>query len=275
MVYVFFFFFQAEDGIRDIGVTGVQTCALPIRCSSPTLALKHANHAFDGNGPAAAYIHVDHAGVEHHRARSNLEPRREAVDETRHDRGRIKADDTVYRTDHPEIGLVGGALGHDPLVRRGDVGVRAYDGADSAVEVDAEGVLLARQFAVEVHDTDRRQWFGGLVDEPVELGEWVLDRNHVRPALEVEDCHLGAVLGVEHAPALPRHAVRTVVERPQDAFVVLDDLVHLALVPDVVARCDHVHAGLEHRLGRGGRQAHAPGHVLAVGRHEVDPEFVP
>ena len=27
-----FFFFQAEDGIRDIGVTGVQTCALPIFC---------------------------------------------------------------------------------------------------------------------------------------------------------------------------------------------------------------------------------------------------
>src|SRR3712207_8624512 len=26
----FFVFFQAEDGIRDIGVTGVQTCALPI-----------------------------------------------------------------------------------------------------------------------------------------------------------------------------------------------------------------------------------------------------
>src|SRR3712207_1395588 len=28
--YVVVFFFQAEDGIRDIGVTGVQTCALPI-----------------------------------------------------------------------------------------------------------------------------------------------------------------------------------------------------------------------------------------------------
>src|SRR3712207_8930588 len=27
---LFFFFFQAEDGIRDISVTGVQTCALPI-----------------------------------------------------------------------------------------------------------------------------------------------------------------------------------------------------------------------------------------------------
>src|SRR5437764_3157823 len=27
---VVFFFFQAEDGIRDTSVTGVQTCALPI-----------------------------------------------------------------------------------------------------------------------------------------------------------------------------------------------------------------------------------------------------
>src|SRR2546428_4626988 len=30
MSFLFFFFFQAEDGIRDLIVTGVQTCALPI-----------------------------------------------------------------------------------------------------------------------------------------------------------------------------------------------------------------------------------------------------
>src|SRR6267143_4598789 len=30
MTYYVFFFFQAEDGIRDGTVTGVQTCALPI-----------------------------------------------------------------------------------------------------------------------------------------------------------------------------------------------------------------------------------------------------
>src|SRR5438046_10273694 len=29
-MYIKFFFFQAEDGIRDWSVTGVQTCALPI-----------------------------------------------------------------------------------------------------------------------------------------------------------------------------------------------------------------------------------------------------
>src|SRR3712207_7904109 len=34
-----FFFFQAEDGIRDIGVTGVQTCALPISLARYCTAL--------------------------------------------------------------------------------------------------------------------------------------------------------------------------------------------------------------------------------------------
>src|SRR2546426_1474651 len=31
------FFFQAEDGIRDYKVTGVQTCALPIWTRSPSM----------------------------------------------------------------------------------------------------------------------------------------------------------------------------------------------------------------------------------------------
>src|SRR2546430_5390669 len=36
-IYVtFFFFFQAEDGIRDLTVTGVQTCALPISSGNRT-----------------------------------------------------------------------------------------------------------------------------------------------------------------------------------------------------------------------------------------------
>src|SRR5206468_7588143 len=31
----YYFFFQAEDGIRDLIVTGVQTCALPISAAAP------------------------------------------------------------------------------------------------------------------------------------------------------------------------------------------------------------------------------------------------
>src|SRR3712207_8261254 len=35
------FFFQAEDGIRDIGVTGVQTCALPIFVRVPAIRYEY------------------------------------------------------------------------------------------------------------------------------------------------------------------------------------------------------------------------------------------
>src|SRR5258706_16401030 len=61
----FFFFFQAEDGIRDWSVTGVQTCALPIfirqffdrpRESVPTaflfLVLQISHHRSGGIFPA-------------------------------------------------------------------------------------------------------------------------------------------------------------------------------------------------------------------------------
>src|SRR2546429_4117602 len=35
------FFFQAEDGIRDVAVTGVQTCALPISMGVAAQILQH------------------------------------------------------------------------------------------------------------------------------------------------------------------------------------------------------------------------------------------
>src|SRR3989449_6018727 len=45
-VIYYFFFFQAEDGIRDVAVTGVQTCALPIYVDQR--ARRHArSHAID------------------------------------------------------------------------------------------------------------------------------------------------------------------------------------------------------------------------------------
>src|SRR5438132_7056701 len=44
------FFFQAEDGIRDHCVTGVQTCALPI--AAPTLGFLIAARALQGLGGA-------------------------------------------------------------------------------------------------------------------------------------------------------------------------------------------------------------------------------
>src|SRR2546421_5817120 len=51
---LFFFFFQAEDGIRALIVTGVQTCALPIYPSRRSLGadadLRHAGTWYAGGG---------------------------------------------------------------------------------------------------------------------------------------------------------------------------------------------------------------------------------
>src|SRR5207249_7130392 len=45
-----FFFFQAEDGIRDRNVTGVQTCALPIsKCTTTFTASSGGNATITGN----------------------------------------------------------------------------------------------------------------------------------------------------------------------------------------------------------------------------------
>src|SRR5438445_7758304 len=53
------FFFQAEDGIRDIGVTGVQTCALPI-CGDP--GMNSYNHY--AYGAVADWIYRYAAGID-------------------------------------------------------------------------------------------------------------------------------------------------------------------------------------------------------------------
>src|SRR5437764_8121991 len=47
---VLFFFFQAEDGIRDTSVTGVQTCALPISAKlTSAVTCWAALYSFDTN----------------------------------------------------------------------------------------------------------------------------------------------------------------------------------------------------------------------------------
>src|SRR5438552_18868032 len=43
-MFLCFFFFQAEDGIRDDLVTGVQTCALPIFCKTHSSTLGSSPH---------------------------------------------------------------------------------------------------------------------------------------------------------------------------------------------------------------------------------------
>src|SRR5882757_6754541 len=52
--FLFFFFFQAEDGIRDIGVTGVQTCALPSSGAATSKLQTSLNNPIVRRKPVAA-----------------------------------------------------------------------------------------------------------------------------------------------------------------------------------------------------------------------------
>src|SRR5260370_29351902 len=57
-VLCFFFFFQAEDGIRDSSVTGVQTCALPISLTAYLPAAGVSNGTAVIICPGGGYAHL-------------------------------------------------------------------------------------------------------------------------------------------------------------------------------------------------------------------------
>src|SRR5436305_9609739 len=63
---VLFFFFQAEDGIRDADVTGVQTCALPIWIESqnPLHQIRVFMLEFRRGNTEAARVAIDQVGYD-------------------------------------------------------------------------------------------------------------------------------------------------------------------------------------------------------------------
>src|SRR6266446_7487581 len=59
MCLLYFFFFQAEDGIRDYKVTGVQTCALPISADSEVaVVVRKAIEEMKGQGAEIVEVSI-------------------------------------------------------------------------------------------------------------------------------------------------------------------------------------------------------------------------
>src|SRR5690606_40842310 len=86
---LFIFFFQAEDGIRDFHVTGVQTCALPILDAARISLLRRLLSG------AVQPIVIDADGLN---ALSQIDDWCGLI------RGRSKRSGGVVLTPHPEIG---------------------------------------------------------------------------------------------------------------------------------------------------------------------------
>src|SRR2546426_12790130 len=62
---MFFFFFQAEDGIRDYKVTGVQTCALPISSRIDVACFVAVDAGWQTMGNSSEDAPRDRAGSDH------------------------------------------------------------------------------------------------------------------------------------------------------------------------------------------------------------------
>src|SRR5207249_5956474 len=89
-VVLVFFFFQAEDGIRDRNVTGVQTCALPIsswsssgphsskgsRTSRSSVDGSRAPHPWPSSTAPAAWAKPPSGGRSRRKSRNRSEERR-------------------------------------------------------------------------------------------------------------------------------------------------------------------------------------------------------
>src|SRR5690606_40841563 len=80
---IFFFFFQAEDGIRDFHVTGVQTCALPISnplstpSKAPTYTFENLNNPSSSTPHPTPHTHPPSSNPNFYSLFSNIKHRSE------------------------------------------------------------------------------------------------------------------------------------------------------------------------------------------------------
>src|SRR5579859_399545 len=123
---LFFFFFQAEDGIRDLTVTGVQTCALPISLG--------AGRSIGGSARTGGEL-VDQRRDSHHQLR----------------RERLLAGG--------ERRMKGALAATQPLVLRDEQGATSFGqpDADAAAVVDRRGAPDEATPLERVEDPGRRR----------------------------------------------------------------------------------------------------------------------
>jgi hypothetical protein len=145
----------------------------------------------------------------------------------------------------------------------------ADDEGCPAVEVVAEGLLLARRLGMDVH---HRGVGDGSERAKGELavggGERIVEGVHEDAAEEVDHQDAVALGRVDQAGASPRRSGRVVGGADQPRLP-LDEDEGFALVPGMVAEGDRVGPGAEDLVADGRRDAEPSGRVLAVDHHAV------
>src|SRR5437879_3260534 len=215
-------------------------------------------------------IDLSQHGVELHHARRDLEAVRDPGEEALKTGFLVHPDHRVPGAYHPEVSHEGRATGEQPGVSGGNMRVGAKDEAGPAVQVPPQGDLLRGRLGVDVHQDQLGP--GTLAQNLVRRLERGIDGWHEKLALHIADQHLTLLPQVVTEPAPSRRAGWIVV-RAENRSAVIETRHHLALVPDVIARGQHVDPEAEQVVSDLRRQPKTPGRILAIRDHQVDAQL--
>ena len=224
--------------------------------------------AGNGAGTSSGVVHIDDGAMQHNAVLSKFEPLGHLGDEPPNDRFDLAAEDGFLRAREAGVAKKGGAAGKYLLVGSLHVGMGADDSTHPAVEVAAEGGLLAGRFGVDVHQNDARL-LAKLGNKRIRNRKGVFQSSHKGAPLKIDDTDGRFAGAVPNDGAMAWH-VGGIVGRTQDAWFFPNVGHEFLLVPDVITTGDDVHAGVQQLTRRWQRQAAAAGHVLGVGNDVVD-----
>src|SRR5277367_3941389 len=224
-------------------------------------------YAIDGAGAAGGFVHVNLHSVHLHVAFGYREFCGERIEEALHDGFFLHADDGIVGAGHAYVGDIGSAAGENAIIGGGDVGVRAQDGGDFAVEMPAHGLFFGSGFGVHVHDDhlhigrERSELaFGGA--------KGIFQRRHEGAALQIHYRVGDAIFSLADEMAFARGADGKIRGADQPRLV-REKIENLLAVPDVIAAGDDFRSGREYFFGEARSDAETGCGIFAVGDAQV------
>src|SRR5277367_543400 len=224
-------------------------------------------YAVYGAGAAGGFVHVNLHSVHLHVAFGYREFCGERIEEALHDGFFLHADDGIVGAGHAYVGDIGSAAGENAIIGGGDVGVRAQDGGDFAVEMPAHGLFFGSGFGVHVHDDhlhigrERSELaFGGA--------KGIFQRRHEGAALQIHYRVGDAIFSLADEMAFARGADGKIRGADQPRLV-REKIENLLAVPDVIAAGDDFRSGREYLFGEARSDAETGCSLFAVGDAQV------
>lgn len=152
------------------------------------------------------------------------------------------------------------------------MGVRADHSRHLSIQEASHRDFFRSRFPMHVHEDVRGLLPHGL-HRLLHGQKGILQRRHESAALHVDHPEL-MVAHLTNRRPLPGCS-RGVVDGPHKSGFVRQQLDHLLLVPEMIARGDDIHPALKDRFCRLGGDAGAARGVFSVGHHNLDSPFLP